>query len=48
MGTYTKSFGSNGGYVAGDRATIARFESELAQRRSQSAMPPFPSAPETL
>jgi GPH family glycoside/pentoside/hexuronide:cation symporter len=31
-----------------DRATIARFESELAQRRSQSAMPPFPSAPETL
>ena len=31
-----------------DRATIARFESDLAQRRSQSAMPPFPSAPETL
>jgi GPH family glycoside/pentoside/hexuronide:cation symporter len=31
-----------------DRQTIARFESELAQRRMQSAPTPFPSAPETL
>ena len=31
-----------------DRKTIAQFESELAQRRMQSAPTPFPSAPDTL
>ena len=31
-----------------DRRTIARFESELAERRMQSEPTPFPSAPDTL
>lgn len=31
-----------------DRATIARLENDLAQRRTQTAPAPFPSAPDTL